>query len=72
MQNDRQRCKIKVREFLFDILWRFRVTEKNLGGGGAYSVPPVRIGLNCNKSTFDQIAFGCVNLIISTGLFWLV
>ena len=28
MQNDRQRCKIKVRKFLFNILWRFGVMEE--------------------------------------------
>ena len=28
MQNDRQRCKIKVRKLLFNILWRFGVMEK--------------------------------------------
>ena len=35
MENDRQRCKIKVRKFLFHILWRFGATEgKPQGGGG--------------------------------------
>ena len=28
MQNDRQRCKIKVRKFPFNILWRFGATEE--------------------------------------------
>ena len=43
MYNDRQRCKIKVRKFLCDILWRFGDMEEKREGGGFRS--PVRIGL---------------------------
>ena len=32
MQNDCQRCKIKVRKFLFDILWGFGVMEEKPEG----------------------------------------
>ena len=51
MQNDRQRCKIKVRKFVFDILWRFGVVEENPKGEGGFQTErvfkiPVRIHLN--------------------------
>ena len=36
--NDRQRCKVKVRKFLFNISWHFEVMEENLRG--ADSPPP--------------------------------
>ena len=39
MQNDRQRCKVKVRKFLFNILWRSGVMEENPQGGG-FRRPP--------------------------------
>ena len=48
MQNDRQRCKIKVRKFLFNILWRFGVIEESPRGGGFH--PPVLIGLMHNHA----------------------
>ena len=43
-KKDRQRCKIKVRKLLFNILRRFAVMEEN--PKGVDSAPtPVRIGL---------------------------
>ena len=44
MYNDCQRCKIKVRKFLFNILWRFGVMEENPGGGSGF-LSPAWIGL---------------------------
>ena len=38
MQNDRQRCKSKVRKFFFNILWRFGVMEEK--PKGAADLPP--------------------------------
>ena len=40
MQNDRQSCKIKVRKFLFDILWCFGVMEEKPEGVGSAPPPP--------------------------------
>ena len=53
MQNDRQWCKIKVRKFPFNILWRFGVMDENPGGGGGFR-PPVRIGLR-SQSIMDWV-----------------
>ena len=46
MQNNRHRCKIKVRMFPFNILWRFGVMEEYAWGGGKRFPPStVRLGL---------------------------
>ena len=38
--------KIKVRKFLFNILWRFGVMEENLGGGDS-APPPTMVRVKC-------------------------
>ena len=43
MENDRQRCKIKVRKFLFNILWRFGIMEENSKGWGGSEPSAVRV-----------------------------
>ena len=60
MQNDRQRCKIKVRKFPLNILWRFGVMGKNPKGAG--SAPPpgmdrVKLG--------DQLHHGTLEITLS-------
>ena len=50
MKNDRQRCKIKVRKFLFNILWRFGVIEENPGVGANSASPgPDRVKITANS-----------------------
>ena len=51
MQNDRQWCKIKVRKFPFNIIWRFGVMDENPRGGGGGRIPspgPDRVKVTIN------------------------
>ena len=42
VQNDPQRCKVKLEKFHFDILCRFGVIKESLPGGGIRPPPQVR------------------------------
>ena len=54
MQNDCQRRKIKVRKFLFNILWRFEVVEKNPKGGGGGGFCQTSMVQNQGENSFHR------------------
>ena len=58
--HDRQRCKVKVRKFLFNISWRFGVMEENLRGADSASLPP--FGMDRVKiTTFSSVKMAAWN-----------